>query len=375
MILLAHAYSRNNSGDGLLVDASLKLIREAFPDEGEIVVAALDPGSFPELTTIPIVGGSGPAARRALSAAGVALRLASRPALGRLYLPGFSESARRARLIVGVGGGYMRADGCLGGAKAVLAQASQALAAADSGRPIVYLPQSVGPFDPPFGTFVRRALERIPLVFVRDDRSLATLADSTNLRRAPDLAILELFADGRVPATNPRYAKTYLVVREINGSAKTKRDYRDRLRRLRELIPGIEPVIQSRGRNNDDATFYRRLGWGNAFRSVAEAVRTEPGVVVSVRLHGALQSIIAGCPAVHLSYERKGWGAYSDLGISPYVHNVRAFEPELVSRQVRDLLNDASEFWSAVNAAAGMARRARTEIIAALRQAAGPNTE
>lgn len=61
------------------------------------------------------------------------------------------------------------------------------------------------------------------------------------------------------------------------------------------------------------------------------------GVVISVRLHGSLQSMISGCPSIHLSYERKGFGAFSDLGVSEYCHGFKSFNPKLIEKQVNAL--------------------------------------
>jgi polysaccharide pyruvyl transferase WcaK-like protein len=73
-----------------------------------------------------------------------------------------------------------------------------------------------------------------------------------------------------------------------------------------------------------------------------------PGVVVSTRLHGAVQSLLAGVPAVHLGYERKSWSAYEDLGLSDYVHNARSFDPAAVAAQALALVPDPSAFWQRI---------------------------
>ena len=370
MILLIHAYSKNNRGDGLLVDASIGLVRDAFPDESDIVVAALDPSSFPGQRMIAMAGGNLPKGRKLFHASATSVRLALRLSSGgAINLGEFSEAAKRARLIVGVGGGYMRSSGCIYGIKAALAHAAQSFAATDSGRPVVYLSQSIGPFTPPFGWITRRAAAQVPLIFVRDDRSLDAIPSRATLERVPDLAIMELFERSDISTFAETFPKTYLIARSLDRSAAVVAGYRDRLNALRGALPGIEPVLQSTGRGNDDLAFYRDMGWGDTFRSAAEVIRTEPGVVVSVRLHGALQSIIDGCPSVHLSYERKGWGAFEDLGISSYVHNAQTFDVPLVTSQAKALMADAAGYWSTIRQAAPAVRTARQHVINALRTA------
>jgi hypothetical protein len=43
---LLHAYSARNAGDGLLVDLSLALLREAFGPQTRVSIMAADPESF-----------------------------------------------------------------------------------------------------------------------------------------------------------------------------------------------------------------------------------------------------------------------------------------------------------------------------------------
>jgi len=73
-------------------------------------------------------------------------------------------------------------------------------------------------------------------------------------------------------------------------------------------------------------------------------------------------------PSVHLSYERKGFGAYSDLGIDRFVHNVFDFDPDLVLSQVAELRADPAPYWNAVGEAVAALRRHRADLVAVLRE-------
>jgi polysaccharide pyruvyl transferase WcaK-like protein len=369
MILVAHAYSANNRGDGLLVDETVRLVRKAFPDEREIIVAAADPTTFPQYQTVPSMGPQGGAARIA-HFMGVAAKLAGRQAGGKIDLSPLSTLARRANLIVAVGGGYMRSGNCEEAVKTTLAHTAQAYAMVDSGTPTVYLSQSVGPFRTPLGPLMRDALSKLDVLFVRDDRSLSDMRDSPNVKRVPDLAILKLFGQADTQSFQNNFAKTYLIARALNKPKNIQQKYVQSLLRLRELLPDIEITLQSSGRGNDDVSFYDEMGWGRNFRTISQAVKESgPGVVISVRLHGALQSLIDGCPAVHLSYERKGWGAYEDLGISPWVHNVHNFDPTLVASQVKQLSATSQVYWARINKQRHLAEVAEDKIVSSLRMA------
>ncbi|WP_258096376.1 hypothetical protein, partial [Klebsiella pneumoniae] len=124
--------------------------------------------------------------------------------------------------------------------------------------------------------------------------------------------------------------------------------------------------VQSAVRGNDDTAFYRALGLTphGLLRDVLRDDR--PDAVVSVRLHGALESVLAGVPAYHLSYERKGFGAYEDLGLTDWVSNAADF-------QASDVLDTVLAPGAVVSFHAGLQARAATlraqrqEIVATLR--------
>jgi hypothetical protein len=193
------------------------------------------------------------------------------------------------------------------------------------------------------GSRVLGALGRIDEVHVRDDRSAAELRGLSNVRRTPDLAVLDV-ADrlNHIHRVDGSGAPLIVARNLVDGPS-----YTARLRRLAELL--IDPLwaIQAEGAaSKNDRTFYSSLGVQPAGR-VADLLGTG-GPVVSVRLHGALQAILAGVPAIHLGYERKSWGAYEDLGLGAYVHAARSFDPETVARQVFCLQENPEPFWAAI---------------------------
>ncbi len=90
-----------------------------------------------------------------------------------------------------------------------------------------------------------------------------------------------------------------------------------------------------------------------------------PRVVVAVRLHAALMALAAGHYVVHLAYERKGFGAFGDLGIDPWVHTVNGFDVETVLDQVSRLLGDddvRADYNSRLAASSGALAEARGRI-------------
>ncbi|HEY4351900.1 MAG TPA: polysaccharide pyruvyl transferase family protein [Paraburkholderia sp.] len=380
-IVLLHAYSRRNSGDGLLVDLSVALLREALGERTQVSVVAADPASFPEYDDVmaaPVMGYTGRA--RLAEAAAVCSRWPMRS------VAQLRERLQAADLVVGVGGGYLRARTRAEALKLELGHMVQMRAAKASGKPVVYLPQSIGPacagsaaVSSAFGARLTGLLSAYSTVFVRDDRSLSLLAGTGRAERAPDLAVLEF--ERRHEAVLARAAlrsnavrHVALVLREApSWDAAKRRHYAQSVQRLAGLLGSqcrLSFAVQSTGRGNDDAAYYRSLGIEAPLPGLKQLLAEDtPDVVVSVRLHGALESILHGVPAFHLSYERKGFGAYGDLHIDDWVDNAAAFDADAVMERIfrRDAI---SSFWYSAAGGLDAIRASRARIVATLRQAA-----
>ena len=359
-VVLLHAYSRNNLGDGLLVDEALETLREAY-GAADVTVVAIDRDSFRDVPSVmewPTSKGNRVSAVlhgvRALAGASPSAEAAALASL-----------VREVDLVVGVGGGYLRAPRGLAAVRTVGAHLPQLAAAARGETPSVYLPQSIGPLTRPIASRIRLLLNELSHVFVRDAVSAGELRHLHNVQRLPDLAVLSLARARPRPAVSGG-SPPILVVRALQGD-------RTYIGRLRHLVTELgDPVfaIQSRGRGNDDTAFVARLIGRRSIttKPLPDLLAEFPGApVVSVRLHGALMAIRCGSPAVHLSYERKGWGAYEDMNLVPYVHPARTFDPLHVSRQVSALSADATEFWLRLENRAGHIEAQREILLGTLR--------
>jgi polysaccharide pyruvyl transferase WcaK-like protein len=347
VITVLHAYSRSNSGDGLLVDLTMQLLQEALP-HATLNVIALDAASFDDgrVRQFRLFPGSetprGEGRRATVQA-----------------------SVKASEGVVAVGGGYLRADGLMSAAKFTVAHLSQLLLASRSSVPAVYLPQSIGPLPVGLRGPTLAALSRLSSVHVRDDTSLRFVAGLSNVQRTPDLAVLEI-----AQAWSPRVqtgvhpeGPVVIVARFLpHGDS-----YRRRLLALRESLPEALWAVQSDGRGNTDSDFYRALDVLPAGRLTKVLSQHPRGVVISVRLHGALQALLAGWPSVHLAYERKGAGAYKDLGLSQWVHDARSFDPSVVRSQVVALSRDPGPMHSRVAESVESLKAQRQGLVEQLR--------
>lgn len=348
-VTILHGYSAENAGDGLLIEEAVELVREAFGEATEIVVFMRYPASIDD-----------PGFRVVCS------RWRSRTAWTYVReLATLSDSD----LVMAVGGGYLRFGRALESVKTSFAHLPQLCAAAVATAPSVYLPQSVGPLR--FGT--RRTLNgllgRIDQVIVRDDRSRDELSRVAT-RRMPDMALLG-FSDRM--ATQEVDPVPVLSVRRVSNRAAP------RIARLARLLGEYDGYVQSTVAGNDDTRHMAAL----APRTTLPRghLMDEPPVsrvVIAVRLHAALMALRAGHYVVHLAYERKGFGAFEDLGLGEYVFNVNGFDPSLVEAVARSLLesSEAREAYDAnVRRATMQFGMARASLVDDLRRLAGPPDE
>lgn len=351
-VVITHAYSTSNRGDGLLVDLAIAAIVRSLGPDVEIGVLAIDAASFDGNFKVfqypPAHGGVGQRVSATLK-----LVAATASGNGLLEALGLGDFGR-PDLFVGVGGGYMRLDGGVSSLKAFVAHGLQMRATLATGIPTYYLSQSVGPLHGPLGKLMCSWVAKLGRINVRDDRSVKLLEDmgASNVVRRPDMAIFSIAQQlDATQKTASRAGPPRLIARELKRQSEVKTAYEQKLNQLITSIQDLAPALQSSGRGNDDPAFYAAMGWNanSPFLRDLIAQGELPRAIVSVRLHGALEAIRAGVPTVHLSYERKGFGAFADLGIGEYVHNVNDFDLELVVRQMNELIADPTEYWRRVH--------------------------
>lgn len=345
-VVILHAYSAFNRGDGLLVEAALSFVREAVGDDASIVLIAREPESFQD--------------------EGVEV-LAAPPSIRFVSdLPKIWEAIRHSDLLVGVGGGYARGPRPAPLLKFLVGHSWQMLFAWPRRAHTVYLPQSVGPFPSLLWPILRLFYGGIEHAAVRDDRSLRDLRLDPG-RRVPDSAILNM--RGRRPDSEAQpAAPVVFTARSVDHAAMGL------LRELADRLHTFDGYIQSATLGNDDTAIMERLGVRRMLGS-EELLSSSASrrVVIAVRLHAALMAIEAGHYVVHLAYERKGFGAFDDLGLADYCHNVNRFSVDQVSRQAHDLLTSAEarqSYDDSINGRLRQVRIQRNDLIRRLEEVA-----
>jgi polysaccharide pyruvyl transferase WcaK-like protein len=343
MIGVLHAYSRTNSGDGLLVDLTLERLARCGIDAGNVVLVALDPDSFPEVPHRAAIGVRGRGlAWELVPAAGRGAALAA-SAVARRPIGALAHELAGCDALVAVGGGYLRAVDGTSSVGTGLNHLPQLIAAGRSRVPSLYLPQSVGPLKGPVGVAVRRGLAHVDAVCVRDSWSATDLTGLLNVHRLPDLAVLELAESADDIDRTSSGGRVGFVARQVGHAS----GYEDDVRVVAaDLGDRAVWAVQTAGdRTKSDAVHYERLGLRPGGGLVGLLAARELSAVVSVRLHGALMAVRAGVPAIHLAYDRKGPAAFADLGLDNWCFDVRALDPTRLRAAVDRLTSDAGPYW------------------------------
>lgn len=354
------------------MDLAQQAVTDAFGSFTEIRVLALAAATFHDIEGVLQYPPTGDGL---IGKALGSMRLIASTSMKNADLAGIGWArSERPDLVVGVGGGYLRTDGGARSLKTLVAHGLQMRWLLSLGVPTYYLPQSVGPLADRSGRMIKRWLANIDRINVRDDRSVHLLSGNFNVRRRPDLAVSSIARELTGALLPEGIAKgcPRLIARHLQRNNRTSANYQEKLKRLVQKIPKLQPALQSSGRGNDDPSFYQTMGWDQNAPFLRDLIASEsrPAFVISVRLHGALEAIRAGIPAIHLSYERKGFGAYDDLGVPEFVHNANSFDLDLVINQAQELEKDPSVFWKKVQSRVPQIERDYADMIADLREIA-----
>lgn len=354
-VVLTHAYSVSNAGDGWLVGLALDLVREAVPG-AHVTVIAVDGTELQGADEVITFGGRTRDLRGAVRTAVSAFR--SAPAV---ELRAIDE----ADLVVAVGGGYLRGRRPRELVVMGLVHGTQLRAGARRSGPTVYLPQSIGPVPGPVAWLLRRWLDQIDVVHARDDPTMEFLRGHRNVVRTPDVAALHA-ADAEPRGVRVRAdgrPRVLFQVRPLPARSTWPADVGHfAVASKLDLVTAVQSLA---GRRNDDLALTRTVAPPGDVPTVAQ-VLAAPGdlhAAICGRLHAAVACIAAGVPAVHVGYERKSLGVFTDLGLERYVVEPSAAGLARAERLAVDLAEDPSPYWAGLDGQRGHLRRHHADLV------------
>ena len=317
-VLLTNAYRPGNFGDKLLVGKSLELIQSLGVQS--VQVFSLEPSNF---SFEKFGQESGEIKHRNFR-----------------DLRKLEEKQIHQSVAFAVGGGYLRFGEALESIKTNIVHVPQIKYLAENEISFALLPQSIGPFNFSISKHLKY-LEKAKWIAVRDDRTFQELKILKNIWRCPDLITFDI----NYSQQSPRGEKIGVIAKRTSN-AKAIKEYR-KIMEARDT----ELLIQSAsGGRNNDIDFSDRLTKKVGVSSKSLPTNHEIGVVISSRLHGALYAISIGIPAIHIATERKGFGAFQDLGLQDFLVSEKQLESQSILNLANRLLNeDRERYWDLIN--------------------------
>ncbi|WP_432508822.1 polysaccharide pyruvyl transferase family protein [Kineococcus auxinigenes] len=252
-------------------------------------------------------------------------------------------------------------------------------------KPLVFLPQSAGPFHKPEN---RRSLAPVlaaaDLVLLRDERSLQHVvdvgADPAVCAVVPDIVFAlarpdALSAPPRPRAEAPRLAVSVREWAHFRDKDREQgmRDYLDALRAavtaaVRQRGARVTFVSTCQGRPEyvrDDSAFALRVVEGlepdvRAAVQVDRAAHDPEGLIdllagfdamLSTRLHGAISAVCTGLPTLTVAYEYKTVEVWRQLGLPEWTVEIDDVTPGVLAERTLALLDSAPELRKALSVA------------------------
>ena len=367
-VVIVNAYDRHNAGDAALLNALIGQTVAAFP-EADLRYASLEhPVHDPTYDGIRNLGSVrrwvgeetvGRVVRIARKTAVLTLAAMPGPLLSWVVRRGLGarwsepigeiRAVMDADVVVGLGGGYLNGATSLAGTLNVLFLLLPIWLATRFRRPVVLAPQSYGPFGTALQVLlVRRCLNRVNRIVVREDLSLAELI-TAGVR--PDL--VERGVDSAFVFGSPRSRSSSSATSAVPQVGITARqwlrgpDQESYERSLAAFVDWLEdsegafvtliPQVTSHYQNDDDRLVSRRIA--SYCRSSPKVLDSELShrelrdlygnldYLVGTRFHSVIFSLTVGTPALAIEYERKTSGIMKDLGLDEWVipiHEVSA---------------------------------------------------
>lgn len=364
-ILVVNAYVRENGGDAALLSVLLSQLRQAYP-AAELAVAGMEgPADRPEFDGVPNIG----SIRRytsieSLSLPHRVLRKALSLAIGGLWFKGPKKlwfalqpvlpseiraevtAIREADAVIALGGGYLNGKNNAGGDLNVYYLLLPARLAQRLNKPVIFAPQSYGPFgNAKQERWVRDTLNKTDLIMVREQTSMELLA-----RLGVHTKLLHKTVDSgfafTVPAEPDALAR-YGIAKGEKVVGMTARNwltpgaqtaYEQALAKTIDYIRAkhgmrvlLIPQVTSAFQADDDRIVEKRIASycnpasqpvvvdETISHTTLKALYGALDYLVGTRFHSVIFGLTSRVPAIAIEYEHKTGGIMHDLDLDAWV--------------------------------------------------------
>lgn len=386
-IVVINAYVRENAGDAALLSVCLRQVQDAFPEARLVIAGMEDAAVHPSFEGVGNIGsirryvadGTVSLPRRLLRKALVGLAGSAAVALpgplARALLRVLPAEARReadavtrADLVVSMGGGYVLARPGLDGYQNVFFVLLPALLAQKWRKPVVWAPQSFGPFPAAAQRrLVGRVMRRSAAVLAREDVSVGELlrcgVPNDHIERAVDAGFAfapELRSDWRARiGVGPGERLVGVTARRWLAPAAQER-YERELARTIDAVQAtgarvvLIPQVSTDYLGDDDRICERRIAAYCAdgplmvdetvdYRDL-KGLYDECTLLIGTRFHSVIFSLTSNVPCVAIEYEHKTRGIMADLSLGEWVLPIAEVTHEKLWALVEPLLKDPAAY-------------------------------
>ncbi len=311
------------------------------------------------------------------------------------------QALRRSDLVLSCGGGYCYSYRKAFPGTSFWQNVTQAYLAVALDKPLIFLPQSFGPFGNSLArSGVSRLLERqnVLKVFAREQVSHELIGRMLSQDHHPKIALcpdMALYLDGNVdqlalevesqdlpqpilavnlrewtfpeagdPASRrlkrdeylnaltdvarffvQRYRGAVVVVPQALGPDPSEDDRGiciEFCQRLRECIP-VDDVVQLR--NPDTSSLTGIMG-----------LLSQATLLVGTRLHSCILALLAGTPAISIGYQYKSQGTLDMLGLGRFNTNINELSSDWLVASLEDIMNQRREIQAEIGQSLSSAR-------------------
>lgn len=392
-IVVINAYVRENAGDAALLSVCLRHVQEAFPEADVVIAGMEDAAVHPSFEGVRNIGsirryvadGTVSLPRRLwrkalLGLAGTAAVVLPRPFTRAVVAVLPTEARREARavatadLVVSMGGGYVLARPGLDGYQNVFFVLLPALFAQKAGVPVVWAPQSFGPFPAAAQRkLVGRVMRRSAAVLPREDVSVGKLLacdiPAQQIERAVDAGFAfdpERRIDWRAKiGVGPDERLVGITARRWLAPA-AQEHYERELARTIDAVQAtgaravLIPQVSTDYLGDDDRICERRIAahCTSGPLMVDEVVDyrdlkglyDECSLLIGTRFHSVIFSLTSEVPCVAIEYEHKTRGIMADLGLGEWVLPIADVTHDRLWALVEPLLKDPAPYRAILDA-------------------------
>lgn len=367
-LLVVNAYVRENGGDAALLSVLLTQLRQAYP-QAELLIAGMEgPADRPHFEGVSNIGSVRHyTSIESLSLPHRMLRKVLSIIVGQLWFVGPQKlwfelqsflpkevraevaAIRNADAIIALGGGYLNGKNNIGGDLNVYYLLLPARLAERLGKPVIFAPQSYGPFgNARQARWARHTLNKTDFIMVREQTSMDLLTrlgvraellhktvDSGFAFTVPDQPTV--LAELGIPASTTIVgitARQWLPAARQMAYEKALAATIDYIQTTHNMRVVLIPQVTSAFQADDDRIVEKRIAsYCNKAKppivvdvmighKTLKALYGQLDYLIGTRFHSVIFGLTSRVPAVAIEYEHKTGGIMHDLQLDQWVRKI-----------------------------------------------------